>query len=263
MTFGPRVTSYVYGFFTMTRRLRPMVLGVALALASGEVACERHDVDIEAPATGRALSAAEQRELQRIADTTFRDVRAVLPGLPPRLTLIVRWGRDVIPETGESGAAGYPGNVSLTLDPDRDVLAILRDHLRPTLAHELHHLARASRVRTISLVDHVVTEGLATAFERDFAKVVVPWGEPPPDGAAWTREVLGQPETAAVRPWMIGHPDGRRWVGMRVGTFLVDRAARASGRSAAELVFASPSEIVRLADVRSSPVTRDPFQAAP
>lgn len=120
---------------------------------------------------------------------------------------------------------------------------------KPT-ALRSYHLARASRVQTVSLLDHVVTEGLATAFERDFAKVAVPWGEPPPDGMTWTREILQQPETSALDPWMIRHPDGRRWIGMRAGTFLVDRATRASGKTPVALVFAPSAEIVRLADVR-------------
>jgi uncharacterized protein YjaZ len=229
--------------------MKRALLNAGVVLVSGLLACERHDVDVDAPRSGRALSSIERRDIQRIADAAFRDVRRDLDGLPPRLTLIVRWGKDVIPETGENGTAGYPGNVGWTVDPDRDVLATIRTQLRPTLFHELHHLARASRLQTTTLRDHVVSEGLATAFERDFAKVVVPWGEPPPDGMAWTREILGQPETAALDPWMHRHPDGRRWIGMRVGTFLVDRATRASGRSSAALVFTPAGEIVRLADV--------------
>ncbi len=234
----------------MTERRHRPELVLAIALTSGALACERHDVDVELPPSGRTLSRTEQRELQRVADAAFRDVRAHLDGLPPRLTLLVQWGKDVIPETGDNGTAAYPGNIGWTIDPERDVLSTIRTQLRPTLFHELHHLARASRVQTISLLDHVVTEGLATAFERDFAKVVVPWAEPPPDGMGWTREVLDQPETSSLAAWMIRHPDGRRWIGMRVGTLLVDRASRASNRSAAALVFVPPSEILRLADVR-------------
>lgn len=211
--------------------------------------CERHDVEIEPPATGRALSAVERRELQAIADATFRDVRADLDGLPPRLTLVVRWGKDVIPETGENGAAAYPGNVGWTVDPDRDVLATIRTQLRPTLAHELHHLARASRVTTRSLRDRVVTEGLATAFERRYRNSEPLWGAPTPEIAAWTEEIARQPASADPGAWMIRHADGRRWVGMRVGTHLVDRASRASGKTPAALVFTSTAEIFRLAGV--------------
>jgi hypothetical protein len=227
---------------------RPTTL-LLLALTSGLLACERHDVEVEGPTGGRELSREERRELQRVADAAFRDVRTELDGLPARLTLIVRWGKDVIPETGENGAAGYPGNIAWTVDPDRDLLATVRKQLRPTLVHELHHLARASRVTTRTLQDRVVTEGLATAFERDFAKVDPPWGQAPPDPIAWTREVLAQPETAAQDAWMIRHPDGRRWIGMRVGTFAADRASKASGRSSAQLVFAPTAEVLRLANV--------------
>jgi hypothetical protein len=239
--------------------------GAIVALGIACFACERHDVDVEAPPSGRPLSRMESAEIQRIADGAFRDVRAAIErsersersehlpsnGLPPRLTLIVRWGKDVIPETGETGAAGYPGNIGWTVDPDRDVLTTIRTQLRPTLVHELHHLARASRVQTRTLVERVVSEGLATVFERDVAKVPVPWGEPPPDPMAWTREILAQPPTADLDRWMFRHPDGRRWIGYRVGTFLVDRAIRASGKSAADLVFVPAEEIVRLADVQA------------
>jgi hypothetical protein len=225
-------------------RRRSGVVAVALL---GLFGCTRHDVDIEPPAAGRPLSPVERRELQQIADATFRDVRGRVDGLPPRLTVIVRWGKDVIPETGENGAAGFPGNVGWTLDPDRDTLSTIRTQLRPTLVHELHHLARASRVQSRSLIDRVVAEGLATAFERDIAGVDPPWGTAPPEIMAWTREILAQPEASDPEPWMSRHPDGRRWVGMRVGTFLVDRARRSSGKTAADLVFTPSNEIVRLA----------------
>src|SRR5262245_31933506 len=81
----------------------------AALLLVGSLACDRRDVDIELPVSGRPLSSVEQRELHRIAEATFREVRPKLDGLPARLTLIVRWGKDVIPETGDNGAAAFPG----------------------------------------------------------------------------------------------------------------------------------------------------------
>lgn len=91
---------------------------VVSLLVSVSPACTRHDVDVEPPTSGRPLAPTEQRELQQVAEATFREVRGLLAGLPPRLTLIVRWSKDVMPETGESAAAGFPGNVGLSLDPD-------------------------------------------------------------------------------------------------------------------------------------------------
>ncbi|HEY2366512.1 MAG TPA: DUF2268 domain-containing putative Zn-dependent protease [Polyangiaceae bacterium] len=213
------------------------------------VSCsQQHVVDIELPHTGRSLTRQERAEVQRVADDAFRDVHAELEGLPPRLTLIVRWGKDVIPETGENGTASYPGNVMWTLDPDRDALETIRSQLRATLFHELHHLARASRVTTTTLVDRAVTEGLATAFERDAAHVDrhsrspsaidPPWAKAP-DDASWEQDVLAQPSDAKVTR-----------MAMRVGTAWADRAAHATGKTPATLVFASTDEILRAAKVR-------------
>jgi uncharacterized protein YjaZ len=230
----------------MTGVMKELLVGVA---AAALVACAKHDVDIELPRAGRALTREERSEAQRIAEDAFRDVRGQLEGLPPRLTLIVRWGKDVIAETGENGTASYPGNVMWTLDPDRDALETIHAQLRATLFHELHHLARDSRVKSSTLVDRVVTEGLATAFERDAAHADPPWGKPPTD-ASWSREILAQPDGADVAPWMSRHPDGRRWIGMRVGTEWVDRASRATGKTPAKLVFASTDEILHAAQAR-------------
>ncbi len=205
--------------------------------------CTRHPVEVERPSEGRDLSAQETATLQDVADTAFRDVH--LAGLPPRVTLIVKWGTNVIPETGETGATGYPGNVGLTLDPERDVLTTIRSWVRPCIIHELHHLARKSRFMPHTFRDRLISEGLATAFERDVAGIDPPWGRPPPE--PWVAEVLALPPDADQTSWFIKHPDGRRNVAMRVGTLLVDRASRASGKSPADLVLVPSGEVLVLA----------------
>jgi hypothetical protein len=226
--------------------LRAVAMGVVAAASLG--GCERHVVDIEGPRVGRSLSTAEEAELQRVADAAFREARSLLDGLPGRLTLIVKFGKDVIPETGETGAAGYPAIVGLTLDPDRDLLVTIRTSVRGCLLHELHHLARRSRIpNPVALRDRVIFEGLATAFERDTLKVSPPWAEVTPEVADWTQEILRQPESAEAEPWFERRADGRRFVGSRVGTFLVDRASNASKKSPAQLVFAPTAEVLALA----------------
>ncbi|HMI87345.1 MAG TPA: DUF2268 domain-containing putative Zn-dependent protease [Polyangiaceae bacterium] len=205
---------------------------------------------VQLVAEGRAFSPSERRAIEDIADAAARDVQTLLPALPKPLTLVVQWGKDVIPETGETATTVLAASVYWTVDPDRDVLSTIRTELRPTLFHELHHLVRAVSVRGSSLMDRVVTEGMATAFERDFGKANPPWGIAPPEVMDWTRELLRQPDSAPVDRWLYRHPDGRRWIGLRVGTFLVDRAARASGRSVAQLAAVSTDEILRLAEVR-------------
>jgi hypothetical protein len=226
--------------------LRPIIAAVSVVF----LGCEPHLVEVRFEPEGYVFSRAEQRAIQEVADAAARDVRTLLPALPERLKMVVRPGTNVIPETGETGTTVLPDSVYWTVDPARGVLFIARTELRAALFHELHHLVRDVRVPRNALVDAVLTEGLATAFERDFGKANPPWGVAPPDVMDWTREVLLQPETTPHEHWLSQHPDGRRWIAHRVGTFLADRATRASGLSAVELVITPTEEIVRLADLQ-------------
>jgi uncharacterized protein YjaZ len=226
------------------------VRSTVIALLAACSACEARIVDVELVPEGRAFSSVEERAIRDIAESTTRNVRALIPTLPKRITLVVQPGKEsVIPETGETGTTAQPSSVYWTVDPDRDVLSIIRKELRRTLFHELHHLARDARVARVALLDAVVTEGLATAFERDFGGAHPPWGEPVPEIEQWTREILQQPPTAARETWLFRHPDGRRWIGLRVGTYLIDRAMKTSGRTSAELVLLPTAEILQLAGV--------------
>jgi hypothetical protein len=215
-------------------------------------ACKPHEVEIDEPTEERAFTRVETRAIQDVADLAIRDVRVLLPELPKGIHLRLEFGKRVIPETGETASALEPAEIVWTVDPDRDVLAIIRQELRKTLFHELHHLVRGARVPCKSLMDMVVFEGLATAFERDFGGANPPWGAPPSseEETAWTRELLAEPDDAPRDPWLHRHPDGRRWIGMRVGTSMADRAAKASGRTSATMVATPTSEILRLGHAR-------------
>jgi hypothetical protein len=199
---------------------------------------------------GHHFSSAERRTIERIARATATEVRQILPTLADQLVLRVEAGKKVIPETGETASAHPPNVVYWTVDPNRPggIVAIANAELRRTLFHEFHHLVRDSAVgEDQRLLDRVVTEGLATVFERDFAGPPPPWGMYPDDVETWVAEILALPADAPRSQWMVRHPDGRRWIGYKVGTYLVDRAIRASGRSAAALVSSSTDDILRLA----------------
>jgi uncharacterized protein YjaZ len=87
-------------------------------------------------------------------------------------------------------------------------------------------------------MDAVISEGLATAFQRDFAQSGPLWGHYPDEIVSWVEELLGLPLSAyaSYGQWMIQHPDGRRWMGYRAGTYIADRAIERSGLTSAELV---------------------------
>jgi uncharacterized protein YjaZ len=213
-------------------------------------ACRDSTTGIKTEFVGNyVFSATERRTIARVAGSAALETRRHLPALAPQITLRVRSGKDVIPEIGATAEVAPPDWLVWTVDPDRPegVVKIAETHLRGALFHEFHHLVRGTANTYGTLMDRVVTEGLATAFERDFAGESRPWADYPANAAKWVEELAAWPETANRDGWLFRHPDGRRWIGYKAGTYLVDRAMKRLGRSSAELVAASTDEILRAA----------------
>ena len=196
------------------------------------LACGTRETTVEFYRSGDyRFSGPERRTIEDIAEDTAIEARAALPSLPPELLIRVYAGADVIPETGETATAVPPATVILVIDPARPggVQAVVRVWLRAALLHEFHHLVRSQEIRSTTLIDWAIAEGMATAFERDVADVSPPWGAYAGDAAAWVEELMALPSDADRGYWLTApHADGRRWIGMRAGTYLVDRAMLAS-----------------------------------
>ena len=89
---------------------------------------------------------------------------------------------------------------------------------------------------------------MATAFERDYAGSSPPWGVYPVEVSDWAKELLARPANAEWDQSMLLHPgDGRRWLGYKVGTYLVDRAMKSSGKSSAELASTPTDDVIEMA----------------
>ena len=235
---------------------RPPLAAVALAVCVAWSACRDATAGIRTEFVGAyAFTAIERRTIARVAGAAVRDARRHLPALPAQILLQVRSGTDVIPELGTAAAIAGSAFIRWTVDPGnpRGVVGIAETHLRGALFHEFHHLVRQTAMPRETLMDHVVSEGLATAFERDFAGAAPPWAQYPDDAARWVEELLAQGPTARPSEWVFQHPDGRRWIGMRAGTYLVDRAMRALSRNAAELAATPTAEILIAAGVTPAP----------
>jgi hypothetical protein len=226
--------------------IRFWLVGLALLVFSG---CADRLTTIEFHGTYE-FSSGERHAISEIAEITAWEVKKLLPMLPPRLQIRARTGRDVNDQTGQTAVVIPPDIVYWTVDHNRPggVEAIARKQLRATLFHEFHHLARATAVATTTLLDHAVTEGMATAFERDFGGQPTPWGDYPESVEQWVAELQALPPDEPREPWLFRHPDGRRWIGFKVGVYLVDRAARSSGRSPAELTTLPTSQVIAMAD---------------
>lgn len=205
-----------------------------------EVVFYRHD--------GYTFSSSEQRVIEEIAEAAVSDARVLLPTLPARLIIRVNPGKKVIEELGSSSDHSLPNVIYWTVDPSRPggASAIARAHLRATIFFHLHSMTRLAVHSNITLMDHVVGMGMATVFERDEGGGTYPWARYPDDVAAWLTELMALPPNAHLNDWMSRHPDGRRWIGMRAGTYLIERAMKVSGKSSAQLVAVPTAQIIQL-----------------
>ena len=193
-----------------------------------------------------------------VANEAEADIRKHLPTLEKDLYLLLHQTRVVIPETGDGGFTIGPHCIRWDVDPERGVAAVARAHLRRTLFHECHHAVRLQRRPEEAQVTDwptiITFEGLACAF-ASAAGIDRPPHEAYDERVIedWAAELLIQPVDDRWRQWKFEHPDGRRNIAYRVGTWIADRAISNSGRSAADLVWEAPKQVMELAGVPASP----------
>jgi hypothetical protein len=196
--------------------------------------------------------------IMEIALNAEADARRLLPQFPTEILLTISAGSFVVAETGSGGASLEPGHIEWTVDTTRPEGAenIARSYLRSTLFHEMHHQARGWAITgggpVTSFMDAVVSEGMATVFEREFAGSNPLYGDYPEDIDDWVDELLtlGMSAFESYPQWMFQHTDGRRWIGYRAGTYIVDQAIVESGLSSVEMVLMPTEEVLGLAGIR-------------
>ena len=195
-----------------------------------------------------SFSRAELAAIQAIADDTTHEVRRLLPGLPNALVLEVFPADDVIEELGYTGEE-MNRTVYWAVNPHygEGVAPIAEAHLRAFLFQSFLSLVRYQSVEDWSRPERVINAGLRTVFARDFAGTTDPWTDYPPEVSDWVTEVMAGPVNAQTNPWRSRQPDGRRWIGIKAGTYLVELAIQASGKSVVDLVSTPADEIIRMA----------------
>jgi len=227
-------------------------LPLAISLLLNSLDAGAVDIEFGSSVKDYEFTDTEKALIQEIANDAEVEIRDLLPGLNKKLVLEVEASTFVIPQTGELGASQSAARVKWAVDPTRDggVSKIAKSKLRHTLFHEFHHLVSgyifADGKPVNSIIDAAVNEGMATVFARDFSGAVVPWADYPESIDAWVTELQAVSGFEHYDQWMFQHPDGRSWVGYKVGTYLVDRAIRATGKSSVELINASPDEVIKL-----------------
>lgn len=206
-------------------------------------------------AGGYRFSWRERRAIARVAEQATTDAHRVLPSLPDTLVLKVRAGGNVIPETGEASSALSPNVIWWDVDPRHDggVRATAERELRASLFHAFHHLVRNNAGPRRGFREGIVGEGMAIAFERDFANVSRPWGQYSSADERRAAEILAMPDDQTWGAWLRADRPGRRWAGQRAGTYIVDRASTATRLTAAQMATMPTEDVIRSAGFGANP----------
>lgn len=167
---------------------------------------------------------------------------------------------------GYFGLGGFPGVIMLVMWPTATSLA----KIGYAAAHELHHNVRYANVvwdpATVTVGEHVVSEGLAEAFVRELAgeEALGPWstGLSGVELDAAYAEITGAVDVAGMRnltPYVFGDASARDmghepvglpdFAGYAVGLRIVDAHLAASGLTAAASVALPVRDILANAGV--------------
>lgn len=126
----------------------------------------------------------------------------------------------------------------------------LIDQVPASVYHEINHAARFHKgIWHESFLDKAILEGLATVFEREYAHSDPLWGKYPKNANNWLTEILKLGDKVNHNHYMFMHPDGRRWIGYKVGTYTIDQALKKSGKDITELTQMQCADILKLLDL--------------
>ncbi|GIH17462.1 DUF2268 domain-containing protein [Rugosimonospora africana] len=209
--------------------------------------------------------------IQGALDAALAAQLMATPGLEvPAITVLVVLGDPgdahfMGPSLGLTGNGGISGYILITLWPFPENL----ERLEATAVHELNHNLRYSpggvvwNPATVTVGEHVVSEGLADAFARQLygdelghTRIGVPHLH---DEAVFAKVVSGLDVTGMQNftAWVHGDANAERFgvtpvglptgAGYAVGNRLVDTYLAATGQTAAQALHAASSEIIATA----------------
>lgn len=216
-------------------------------------------------------SAGAWQRLRRALDDALAVQLAATPGLEvPDITVLFVLGDPgdahfMGPALGVTGNGGISGFLVITLWPFPENLV----RLEATAVHELAHNLRYGPggvvwdPATVTVGEHVVSEGLADAFARQlyggeigYTRIGVPHLH---DDAVFAKVIsgLGVTGMANFTAWVHGDDTARRYgiqpvglptgAGYAVGNRLVDTYLAVTGRTAAQILHADTAEIIATA----------------
>lgn len=186
-------------------------------------------------------------------EKAYKEVSKLLPFGSTHINFFVQprfYG--LIKHTGDSARTYNSEFIELAFDPTKDKkgLQIIMDGVRPSVYHEMNHAARFNiPIWHKTFIENCVLEGLATVFTRDYAGENAKWAQYPKNVEEWLEEVVAKKDQIDYGQYMYTHPDGRQWIGYKVGTYIIDQAIKNSGKTVIKLTEMECKDILKLSKV--------------
>lgn len=161
----------------------------------------------------------------------------------------------LIPETQDNGRAHNSEFIELAFNPtvDDKGLKVILDNIKPTVFHEMNHAARYNlSIFHVTFLDNCIMEGLATVFERDYGGSEPLYGKYPKKVNDWVQEIIDKNDMFRWEEYSFNHPDGRRWIAYKVGTYIIDEAIKNSDKTVIELTKLESADILKFANIDTS-----------
>jgi len=200
-----------------------------------------------------------QAEVEGVVKAAYNRASKLLPTLSTNLNIVIRPNKNnYIKETGDNGYTYDSELVIIEFSPTLPYgKEDLIKNMENAVFHECNHAARyrwlySQGVFEPSIVDAGIHEGLATVFAGQYANGISPWGKYEDDETMnkWLEELRQADKNGEHwKDWGFDRADGRKWVGYKTGTWIVDKAIQNSGKSVIDLTSILSKDITELASL--------------
>lgn len=161
-----------------------------------------------------------------------------------------------IPTVGVGGYAPNADWIQIAIDPTKpdNLLKEIIEKIVPlSIYHELNHVARW---RTVGYGNNIpetfITEGLAIVFaEKNWVTFKAPWGNYSEQDIKKYLKLIRERSNSEYNhsEWFFGKGKPK-WLGYKVGKFIVEKAIQNSGLAVEKLTKMSAGEILELSKVK-------------
>jgi len=192
-----------------------------------------------------------QKAYKKALEEAYHKAASLLPFGSNRANFFIQ-PRDysLIEETHDAGRTYNSSFIELAFDPvfaKKHRPAILGS-LQHMVFHEMNHAARFNlNIWHTTALDMCLLEGLAVVFERDYSGASPLWGLYDKKVIKdWVEEIRALPDGIVNDEYLYLHSDGRKWIGYKVGTYIVDEAMKKSGKTVIELTQMECKSILKI-----------------